>query len=61
MAMIAHGTPACIRSVNIGKKPKCECGVFALEKIPCGYVLIVCEEAGKDPALLLEARDTAKF
>ena len=43
------------------EKPKCECGVFALEKIPCGCMLIVCEEAGTDPALLLEARDTAKF
>jgi len=60
-AIINHGTPARGRSVNIGKNPSCECGVFALEKIPCGCMLIVCEEAGIDPALLLEARDTAKF
>ena len=50
---------AVARSILV--KNSCECGVFALEKIPCGCMLIVCEEAGIDPALLLEARDTAKF
>ena len=34
---------------------------FALENISCGCILIVCEKAGKDPALLPEARDTAEF
>ena len=45
-ATIKHGTPAVMRSVDIGAKPMCECGVFALENIPCGCMLIVCEEAG---------------
>ena len=35
-AITTHGTPACSRSVNIGKKTKFECGVFALENTPCG-------------------------
>ena len=50
-----------MRSVDIGAKPMCECGVFALENIPCGCMLIVCEEAGKDPVDLLQRRDTTAF
>ena len=43
-ARATHGTPAVMRSVDIGANPRCECGVFALENIPCGCMLIVCEE-----------------
>ena len=57
-----HPRQTCLQSLGeYHKKEKCECGVLALEKFPCGCMPIVCEEAGKDPALLLEARYTAKF
>ena len=51
-AIITHGRPACSRSVIICKQTMCECGVFAFVNLPCDCMLILCEEAGKDPALL---------
>ena len=60
-ATITHGTPAVVRSVDVGAHPKCECGLFAVEKIPCGCMLIVCDEGGHDPAGLLRPRDSVAF
>ena len=47
-AIINHGTPARGRSVNIGKKPSCECGVFPSRK----FRAVACSSCARRPVLI---------